>query len=176
MAERVEVMLSEEEVERYREVGAACAQIVEKICKEARPGQTEEEIADRVKCSCIEQGISPDCVLVGADERILDFRHPMPTNKEIKKSLMVVLGGEKYGLYISMTRIVYFDEIPEEIYERYQKTQYVFACMQQMMQEGMEYSEYFAKVQKLYDDAGYEGEWKMHHQGGPTGYLSLIHI
>ena len=34
---------------------------------------------------------------------------------------MVVLGGEKYGLYISMTRIVYFDEIPEEIYERYQK-------------------------------------------------------
>ena len=34
----------------------------------------------------------------------------------------------------------------------------------------MEYSEYFAKVQKLYDDAGYEGEWKMHHQGGPTGY------
>ena len=31
MAERVEVMLSEEEVDRYREVGAACAQIVEKI-------------------------------------------------------------------------------------------------------------------------------------------------
>lgn len=164
------MQLSEEEVDRYREVGAACAQIVEKICKEARPGQTEEEIADRVKCSCIEQGISPDCVLVGADERMLDFRHPMPTNKEIKKSLMVVLGGEKYGLYISMTRIVYFDEIPEEIYERYQKTQYVFACMQQMMHEGMEYSEYFANVQKLYDDAGYEGEWKMHHQGGPTGY------
>lgn len=79
------MQLSEEEVDRYREVGAACAQIVEKICKEARPGQTEEEIADRVKCSCIEQGISPDCVLVGADERMLDFRHPMPTNKEIKK-------------------------------------------------------------------------------------------
>ena len=39
-----------------------------------------------------------------------------------------------------------------------------------MMHEGMEYSEYFANVQKLYDDAGYEGEWKMHHQGGPTGY------
>lgn len=55
---------------------------------------------------------------------------------------MVVLGGEKYGLYISMTRIVYFDEIPEEIYERYQKTHYVFACMQQMMHEGMECSEY----------------------------------
>lgn len=162
--------LSKEEVERYREIGAACAQIVEGICKEAKSGQTEVEIAERLKCRCIEQGISPDCVLVGADERILDYRHPMPTDKKIKKSLMVVLGGEKYGLYISMTRIVYFDEIPEEIKERYQKTQYIFACMQKMMREGMGYAEYFANVQKLYEEAGYAQEWQMHHQGGPTGY------
>lgn len=162
--------LSKEEIERYREIGAACAEIVEGICKEAKSGQTEVEIAERLKCRCIEQGISPDCVLVGADERILDYRHPMPTDKKIKKSLMVVLGGEKYGLYISMTRLVYFDEVPEEIKERYQKTQYIFACMQKMMREGMGYAEYFANVQKLYEEAGYAQEWQMHHQGGPTGY------
>ena len=39
-----------------------------------------------------------------------------------------------------------------------------------MMKEGMPYQEYFAKVQKLYEEAGYDGEWKLHHQGGPTGY------
>ena len=39
-----------------------------------------------------------------------------------------------------------------------------------MMKEGMSYQEYFAKVQKLYEEAGYDGEWKLHHQGGPTGY------
>ena len=42
--------------------------------------------------------------------------------------------------------------------------------MQCMMKEGMSYQEYFAKVQKLYEEAGYDGEWKLHHQGGPTGY------
>ena len=36
--------------------------------------------------------------------------------------------------------------------------------------EGMNYQEYFANVQKLYEEAGYSDEWKMHHQGGPTGY------
>lgn len=164
------MQLSEEELERYREIGAACAEIVEGVCKEAKPGQTEDEIANKLKCRCIEQGISPDCVLVGADERILDYRHPMPTGKKVRNSLMVVLGGEKYGLYISMTRLVYFDEIPEEIKARYEKTQYIFACMQKMMCEGMEYAEYFANVQKLYEDAGYAQEWEMHHQGGPTGY------
>ena len=42
--------------------------------------------------------------------------------------------------------------------------------MQNMMEDGMAYSEYFRKVQKLYDEAGWPDEWKMHHQGGPTGY------
>lgn len=162
--------LNEEEVRRYREIGQACARIVEGVCKDACPGQTEEEVACELKCRCLKEGISPDCVLVGSDERILNYRHPVPTDKKIENSLMVVLGGEKYGLNISMTRIVYFGLVPEEIKKRYESTAYIFACMQCMMKEGMSYQEYFLKVQKLYQEAGYDGEWKLHHQGGPTGY------
>ncbi len=168
--QELRMKLTDTEVDRYREIGILCAQIVEGVCKEARPGDTEEEVAGRLKCRCIENGISPDCVLVGADERILNYRHPVPTDKKVTKSLMVVLGGEKYGLNISMTRIVYFGEVPEEIRLRYEKTIYIFACMQMMMKDGMTFGEYFGKVQKLYSEAGYEEEWKMHHQGGPTGY------
>lgn len=162
--------LTETEVDRYRQIGGLCARIVEEVCREARPGDTEEEVAGRLKCRCMENGISPDCVLVGADERILSYRHPMPTGREIRHSLMVVLGGEKYGLNISMTRMVYFGEVPEEIRLRYEKTSYIFACMQKMMRDGITFGEYFRKVQELYREAGYEEEWKMHHQGGPTGY------
>ena len=162
--------LTDEEVDKYREIGQLCAAIVEGVCQNAKVGQTENEVATALKCECLKHGVSPDCVLVGADERILDYRHPMPTDKKIEKSLMVVLGGEKYGLNISMTRIVYFEEIPKEIRERYGRTQYVFANMQLMMKDGLGYQEYFANVQKLYKEAGYPDEWKMHHQGGPTGY------
>ena len=162
--------LSQEEVGRYREIGQACARIVEGLCREVRPGQTEEEIAAELKCRCIRQGISPDCVLVGADERILKYRHPVPTDQKLKKSLIVVLGGEKYGLNISMTRMVSFGSVPETIRERYQKTAYIFACMQRMMKEGVSYREYFKKVQDLYREAGWEEQWRKHHQGGPTGY------
>lgn len=169
------VVLTQRELEKYREVGQLCASIVEQTAREAVPGQTELEIARLLKCRCIEQGISPDCVLVGSDERILNYRHPVPTDKKIEKSLMVVLGGEKYGLNISMTRMVYFQEdaadpVPKEIKERMQKTQYIFACMQTMMKAGMSFSEYFEKVCSLYQEAGWENEWQMHHQGGPTGY------
>ena len=155
---------------RYHEIGQECANIVEKVAMEARPGQTEREVAALLKMRCIDKGISPDCVLVGSDERILNYRHPVPSDKKIKNSLMVVLGGEKYGLNISMTRMVYFQEIPKEIHERMQKTQYIFAAMQNMMREGLPYKEYFEEVKSLYAQAGYPDEWKMHHQGGPTGY------
>ena len=136
----------------------------------ARPGQTEQEIADKIRTGCIAKGISPDCVLVGSDERILNYRHPVPTSKKIEKSLMVVLGGEKYGLNISMTRMVYFVPVPEEIKGRMQKTQKIFAAMQNLMKDGMGYQAYFRKVQELYAKEGCPEEWKMHHQGGPTGY------
>ena len=39
---------------------------------------------------------------------------------------MVVLGGEKYGLNISMTRIVSYGKPDKEIAARMKKTQYIF--------------------------------------------------
>lgn len=166
----VRMQLSEKELRRYRKIGQECAKIVETVAMQAVPGQTEQEIADKIRTGCIMRGISPDCVLVGSDERILNFRHPVPMDKKIEKSLMVVLGGEKYGLNISMTRMVYFEPVPEVIQNRMKKTQYIFAAMQNLMKDGESYQEYFQKVQQLYQTCGYPEEWKMHHQGGPTGY------
>lgn len=154
----------------YRAAGNACAEIVERVCMAAAPGQTEAQIAAMIKADCIAQGISPDCVLVGSDERILNYRHPMPTEKKIGHSLMVVLGGAQNGLNISMTRMVYFGGVPEEMASRYEKVQQIFANMQTMMADGLQYTDYFAAVVQCYAAAGYPDQWQKHHQGGPTGY------
>ncbi|MEG2512488.1 MAG: M24 family metallopeptidase [Lachnospiraceae bacterium] len=164
------MILTEKDLNRYRIIGMECAQIVEDICAHVEQGQKEMEVANELKNRCILQGISPDCVLVGSDERIRNYRHPMPTDKVIQNSLMVVLGGEKYGLNISLTRMVSFGEISEASQENLRKVQRIFATMQMMMREGISYSDYFKQVQDLYKKAGFPEEWKMHHQGGPTGY------
>ena len=54
--------LSKEEVERYREIGAACAQIVEGICKEAKSGQTEVGNRRTVEVQMYRTGDQSDCV------------------------------------------------------------------------------------------------------------------
>ena len=40
----------------------------------------------------------------------------------------------------------------------------------EVMKDGMSYQAYFRKAQELYAKEGCSKEWKMHHQGGPTGY------
>lgn len=123
----VRMQLSEKERKRYRKIGQECAGIVEGVAMNARPGQTEQEIADKIRTGCIANGIS-------------------------------------------MTRMVYFVPVPEEIKGRMQKTQKIFAAMQNLMKDGMSYQTYFRKIQELYAKEGCPEEWKMHHQGGPTGY------
>lgn len=162
--------LDVQEVTLYRELGKECAEITEGVCFEAKPGQTENHIAYLIKSRCIEKGISPDCVLVGSDDRIIKYRHPMPTDRKVEKSLMVVLGGQKHGLYISMTRMVYFGSVPEDIARKYEKCQEIFAGMQLSMKDGLTSKDYFANVIALYEKSGYPEEWKNHHQGGSTGY------
>lgn len=164
------MQLSASQQQCYREIGFECAKVVEDICTKVQKGESESAIANRLKQECIRKGISPDCVLIGSDERIIRYRHPMPTDKAVRNSLMVVLGGEKQGLNVSLTRMVYFDEIPDSIRIRYKKIQNIFADMQFAMAEGTVYSSYFSMVKELYEQAGYPQEWKNHHQGGPTGY------
>lgn len=163
-------ILSESEQTAYRHLGLKCAEIVEDVCRSADSEMTENQIAIMVRKRCVADGVSPDCVLVGSDERIMKYRHPMPTNKTIDHLLMIVLGAEQSGLNVSLTRFVSFGKPSSDYLERFVKTQHIFAQMQGLTQDGMAYSTFFRHVQKLYNQAGYADEWQKHHQGGPTGY------
>lgn len=162
--------LTSQEEEDYRVLGKECANIVESVCMEVRPGWTENRAARLLQSRGAEAGISPDCVLAGSDERIEKYRHPMPTDKEITHSFMLVLGGERQGLNISLTRMVYFGDIPVELRETYAHTQKIFADMQEMTADGTSYRDFFHNLQAVYAREGYPDEWNKHHQGGPTGY------
>lgn len=59
-------------------------------------------------------------LFVGTDERIFKFRHPVPTEKKLKRYCMVVICAQKWGLILSMTRLVHFGTPSDEIRSRYQ--------------------------------------------------------
>jgi Xaa-Pro aminopeptidase len=67
----------------------------------------------------MELGIEPVVNLAAADGRIFDYRHPLPTNRSVDHYVLIVLGGRRNGLVASVSRLVYFGDIPEELQRRH---------------------------------------------------------
>lgn len=166
------VPLTESEVSRYKELGTICAQAMEETMRGVKPGMTEYEIQGFIGQKLLSQGIYPLVLLVGTDERISNYRHPMPTAKKLEKYCMAVICAAKWGLVLNMTRLVHFGHLPDEIQRKYQALKQVDMAYITATKPGRKLSDVFTAGQKVYQEMGFEGEEGKHFQGGTCGYLT----
>ena len=162
--------LTPQEVERYRWLGANTAQALAQACHEVELGMTEFEIASEMNAHIMARGITPVTTLVAADERISAYRHPIPTDNRMKHYAMLVTGSRKWGLVVSTTRLVHFGELSQDLRRRHNAVSCVDAAFICATQVGANIGSVFECGTRAYEQAGYPEEWKLHHQGGPTGY------
>jgi Xaa-Pro aminopeptidase len=162
--------LTEMEGERFRLLGKLCAEAMVSALQAVRPGMSEYQIAATVSNETLARGVLPIVNLVATDERVYRYRHPLPTDKKLEKYAMLVLCGRKWGLVGSITRLVHFGPVPEDLRERILATAQVNAALIEATQPGRSLGEIFAQEQKTYTRLGYPDESQKHHQGGMTGY------
>ncbi len=167
---RLRFSLSEGEIGRLRELCSQTAIAVQETCMEISKGDTEFEIAANISGKLMKQGIQLPVCLIAADERIKKYRHPVPTGNKVKKYALVVVGAEKYGLYVSMSRMVSFGRPDEEILKKQEACLTVDAALIKNTIVGAGVSGIFKAAVDTYDKTGFPGEWKFHHQGGAAGY------
>jgi Xaa-Pro aminopeptidase len=158
------------EVARFRRLGKICADAMHASIYRTRPGMTEWEIAAVLGQETRSRGATPIVVLIATDERVFHVRHPMPGNRVMDKYAMLVLCGRKEGLVCSVTRLVHYGPLPADLRHRTEACAHVDAAMIAASKPGVTLGEIFAVAQDAYARAGFDGEWKMHHQGGPAGY------
>ena len=70
------------------------------------PGQTEREIARSVVHAIAGVRARAIVTLVGSDERIRRYRHPVATDATWRDVVLVAVGAERDGLIVSLSRIV----------------------------------------------------------------------
>jgi len=169
---RLRWQLMQPEVERYRQVGAIASEAIAATCRAIEPGMTEHEIAADLMGRAFAAGCQPVVALIAADERALKYRHPIPTDHRLREHVMVVLGCSKWGLGISATRMVSFGEPSAEIRDKHAACCHVDACLNLETRPGAVVSEIFDKAVSAYAERGYADEWRLHHQGGATGYAA----
>jgi Xaa-Pro aminopeptidase len=162
--------LTPEEGTRYRELGGFCAQAMQTAIDAVRPGMTEYEIGANLLQAIENTGAQGIVSLIATDERIFSHRHPLPTSKKLDKYAMLVLCGRKHGLICSITRLVHFGTLSDEIRQKQKAVVQIDAEMIASTRPGCTIGDVFHKAQSVYASTGFSDEWKLHHQGGSAGY------
>ncbi|MEW6400528.1 MAG: M24 family metallopeptidase [Chloroflexota bacterium] len=163
-------LLTTEEGNRYRQLASLCAAGMERTARAVLPGMTEYEIGGILSKEVESRGVQAVVNLIAADERIFAYRHPLPTSKKLEKYAMLILCGRKWGLICSLTRLIHFGELPDEVHRKAKIVTRIDAEMIAATRPGRTLGDVFTWAQSLYALAGYPDEWKLHHQGGSAGY------
>lgn len=162
--------LTPEELNRVRELGhdsgAAIGQMVERLS----PGQSENEIARIVREELARYGIYSVVTLVGADERIERYRHPVPTDKIWRKMLLIAVCARRHGLIVSLSRMIHIGDIPAGLHRRTQSAAFVNASLYAATIVGTKASSLYQTARDAYSANDFADEIDKHHQGGACGY------
>ena len=167
---RLRVQLMPEEIARFRLLGRLCAEAMNIASHAIKPGQTEFEIAARLGAEAQARGTQAIVNLIATDERIFNFRHPLPTPSKLEHYAMLVLCARKWGLTCSITRLVHFGRLPDELRRKADAVARVDATFIAHTRQGKTLGDIFAAARQAYANAGFADEWHLHHQGGTAGY------
>ena len=162
--------LTDTEVETYRRLGKITGQALQTVAETVEIGHTELEVAGEAAEFLISRGVTPQTLLVASDERLESFRHPIPKPKRIGRSCLIVIGARMNGLICTASRIVHFGRPPEDLTARHKAVCTVDAVLQAHTVPGETVGDAFKAGVRAYAEQGFQNEWMLHHQGGPTGY------
>jgi len=167
---RCRYQLTSSEVERFRSLASDAAEAIGNLARNLTPGETEREVARRVANALAAHNIRAVVNLVAADDRIQQYRHPVPTDQPWEKIIMIVVCAQRGGLIASLTRIVSSAAIPDELRRRTLAAAKVNAQLLSATQPNASGADLYRLAARTYAEAGFKNEERLHHQGGAAGY------
>merc|ERR1712039_172926 len=173
------VDLSDKDIAAYEALGKDIGAAIEEACRSVSPGDTEYKVSGLTHLAFNKRGIDLVMTAVAHDERIAWDRHPLPRmgsegdgtgSTELKKVCMIATCGRRKGLICSLSRVVCFGEVPEELRKIHDVCMEVDAEINLATIPGKTASELYDVLTKAYTDRGFPEQMLQHHQGGLIGY------
>jgi Xaa-Pro dipeptidase len=166
-------VLDEDAIEHYRHLGADTAQAVSEAAGYLSPDMDELDAAAELSAACIRRGMFAPVLFAASEERLVRHRHPVPHGGPLGKQAMLVVCAERGGLFVSLTRMIYFQEPDSQTARRQEACEEILRRMrEEATREGRTLAQAFEDCRRFYAEAGFPEGWRDHHQGGMTGYAS----
>jgi len=155
---------------RLRWVGRTSNAIITQVAHELEPGMTENQVAARLAYEYTLRGMLLDALMVGADERIMRYRHPLAGDRPIQRYAFLHPAARRWGLHANVTRLVHFGQPPEAVRAAHHAVTTVGAHVAKILAPGVRFADILAEEKRLYAGLGYAEEWNYHFLGGISGY------
>jgi antitoxin VapB len=162
--------LTSHELQRYRELGRAVGCVIGAVARSAEPGASEQDVASSLTSALAPLRIRPVVLLVAADSRIAQFRHPTPTGARWNRRLMIATCAERDGLVVAASRLVHVGAPDRDLVCRTRAAAETCAALLASTRPGVTGAQLFDTAAAAYASAGFPGEERLHHQGGAIGY------
>jgi Xaa-Pro aminopeptidase len=168
---RARARLTDGEIARYRRLGRDVGLALGPVCRALAPGDIELDVARSVADAAAGVRARAIVTLVGSDERLRRYRHPVATAATWRHVVMIALCAERDGLVVSLSRIVAAGA-SGDLEARTRATASVFGRVLAATRPGATGAHLYDALVQAYAAAGHAGEERNHHQGGAIGYRS----
>ncbi len=158
------------ECERLERLSIDTAAALENALRGWRPGECDFDLRARADEALERNGAFGACLIVGGDERVERFRHPLSCGEPMRRLVMAVAVAERGGLHAAATRFVCADGLSDGVRASRRAARAVEEEMLRVCAASVPYGEVMRTCERAYAAAGHPGAWREHYQGGPIAY------
>src|SRR5918994_2438635 len=149
-------VLDAEAVEDYRRLGEDTVVAVSQAADFLSPETDEFEAAAELAAACLRRGMFAPVLLAASEERLVRYRHPVPHGGPLGRQAMLVVCAERGGLFVSPTRMIYFQESDSQTTRRQEACEEVLRRMREdATHEGRTLAQAFEDCRRFYAEAGF---------------------
>lgn len=158
------------EQSRLAAVAADVTAALEEAVRAWVPGDLDVEVQAQIAAALERVGAFGACLIVGGDDRVERFRHPLAAGLPVHRLVMAVVVAERHGLHVAATRFASHGRLPSSLRDSRRRAADVERAVLDSSEPPATYGDALLALADAYAAAGHEDEWQDHYQGGPIGY------
>ncbi len=162
--------LSAPEQDDLADLGLEAAAALQSALMSWQPGERDLDIQARCAAQLEAAGADAPVLIVGGDDRLERYRHPMAVGAPVSRLVMAVVVARRSGLHVAATRFATADRLGDTHTALRRRVLAIDDAVLSASQPGATYGFALAALDAAYAQAGAPGEWAGHYQGGPIGF------
>ncbi len=162
--------LTSAEQEDLADLGRDAASALQSALTSWRPGERDFDIQARCAATLEAAGADAPVLIVGGDDRLERYRHPMAVGAPVRRVVMAVVVARRGGLHVAATRFAAAAPLEPGYVSLRRRVLAIEDAVLSACQPGATYGAALAALDAGYSSAGAAGEWAGHYQGGPIGF------